>query len=114
MSSYGNRCWTPERELITRRLVLAAMNTDDDGFKEIINHVETCEDVGAVAALLAEQLAEQLAGGFVDEYEDTCQFDLDAYEAYVAEVAKPIKARIAELEQEVGAQAILLPGFGIN
>ncbi len=107
MSSYGNHCHTPERELITRRLVLAAMNTNDDEFEETINQVETCDDMIAVAALLAEQLAEQLLDGI--EYEDH-----DTYEADVAEAARPIEARIAGLEAELGTQAIRRYGFGTN
>ena len=62
MSSYGNRCYTPERELITRRLVLAAMNLDDFKFEMIIDEVLRSDGVVAVAALLAEQLAQQLTG----------------------------------------------------
>lgn len=107
MSSYGNHCYTPERELITHRLVLAAMNFYDDEFAEIMGQVKTCDDMAAVAALLAEQLAERLTDGI--EYEDAA-----AYTADVAEAARPIEARIAELKQELGTRAIRGHGFGIN
>lgn len=107
MSSYGNHVHTPERELITRRLVLAAMNINDDKFEELINQVETCDDMTAVAALLAEQLAEQLLDGI--EYVPHA-----TYEADVAKAARPIEARIAELEAELGTRAIRRHGLGVN
>jgi hypothetical protein len=59
MSSYGNHCWTPERDLIAQRLVQAAIDIDDDAFEHIIEAVHPC-DMVAVTALLAEQLAGQL------------------------------------------------------
>jgi hypothetical protein len=107
MSSYGNHCHTPERELITHRLVLAAMNTNDDEFKEIMYRVESCEDITAIAALLAEQLSDQLLDGI--EYVSQA-----AYEADVAKAAQPIEARIAELEAELGMRAFRRHGFGTN
>jgi hypothetical protein len=110
MSSYGNRCHTPERELIALRLMLAAMHTDDDEFAEIMDHIETCDDMAAVAALLAEQLAEHLTADIEYDYDR----DITAYEADVAKAARPIVARTAELEQELGMRAIRRHGFGTN
>ena len=59
MSSYANRAWTPEREATAHRLVLAAINLDDDQFAQIIDQTG-CGDMAAVAALLAEQLVDRI------------------------------------------------------
>jgi hypothetical protein len=89
MSSYGNHCWTPERDLIAQRLVLAAMDCDDVEFEHIIYQVKSTGDFVALTALLAEQLSEQLTADVDD----------------IDEAAKPVKARILELEQQLGSIA---------
>lgn len=82
MSSYGNHCWTPERESVAHKLVQLAMDCDDDGFAETLHGIagigagwpfgdqaapmhtadpaKAISDLLAVTALLAEQLAERL------------------------------------------------------
>jgi hypothetical protein len=104
MSSVANHVYTPERDLIAQRLVLAAM-TDEDNVErvdDIVNQAESCVDMTAVALLLAEQLAGQLTAGFEDS--DDCYFDLDAWEVYIAKAAEPIEARICALEHAVNAR----------
>jgi hypothetical protein len=59
MSSYGNHVWTQDRESAAHKLVQAAMDCDDDGFAEILHGIaNNGDDLLAVTALLAEQLAE--------------------------------------------------------
>jgi hypothetical protein len=60
MSSYGNHVWTPNREAIAERLVTAAIDLDDDAFRETIDGIETCTEIRAVAALAIENLAGKL------------------------------------------------------
>ncbi len=95
MSSYGNHVWTPERESVANKLVQLAMDCDDDGFAETLHGiagigvgwpfgdqaapmhtadpVKAVSDLLAVTALLAEQLAAQLAERLeheADSYDD--------------------------------------------
>jgi hypothetical protein len=84
MSSYGNHCWTAERDLIAQRLVLAAMDCDDVEFEHIIYQITSTGDFVALTALLAEQLAGELLEAFGEDH-----------------AACPIKARIAQLQAEL-------------
>jgi hypothetical protein len=58
VTSYASHVWSPERDQAARQLVVTAMNDDDDGFEKAIKQIDVT-DMAAVAAILAELLADR-------------------------------------------------------
>lgn len=59
MSSYGNTCWTKDREQLAERLIQASRDCDDDTFYDTMDGITSIHTMKAVAALAIENLTQE-------------------------------------------------------